>query len=59
MVLNSNNNSNISSTLNKDLIPLGKCINKLDNTCLGYIKDLNITQETKIIYNLTYKNNNK
>ncbi len=59
MVLNSNNNSNISSTLNKDLIPLGKCINKLDNTGLGYSKDLNITQETKMVSQLTYQNSNK
>lgn len=59
MDLNSNNNSNISSTLNKDLIPLDKYINKLDNTGLGYSKDLTITQKTKKVSQLTYQNSNK
>jgi len=56
MDLNSNHNSNISSTLNKDLIPLDKYINKLDNTGLGYSKDLIIKQKTKLVSQLTYQN---
>jgi len=59
MDLNSNNNSNISSTLNKDLIPFDKYINKLDNTGLGYSKDLIITKKTKLVSQLTYQNSNK
>jgi len=59
MDLNSNNNSNISSTLNKKLIPLDKIINKLDNSGLGYSKDLIITQKTKKVSQLTYQNSNK
>jgi len=59
MDLNSNNNSNISSTLNKNLIPLDKIINKLDNSGLGYSKDLIITQKTKKVSQLTYQNSNK
>lgn len=59
--LNSNNNSNISSTLNKDIISFYKNINKLDNTGLGYIKDLIITKKinTKKVSQLTYQNSNK
>jgi len=57
--LNSNNNSNISSTLNKDIIPLDKSVNKLENTGLVYSKDLILTQKTKIISQLTYQNSNK
>lgn len=52
MDLNSNNNCNTSSTLKKDLIPL-------DNTGLGYSKDLIITQKTKMVSQLTYQNSNK
>jgi len=59
MDLNSNNNSNISSTLNKDLIPFYKYINKLDNTGLGYSKDLFITKKKKLVSQLTYQNSNK
>jgi len=59
MDLNSNNNSNISSTLNKDLIPFYKYINKLDNTGLGYSKDLIIKQKTKMVSQLTNQNSNK
>ena len=58
MDLNSNNNSNISSTLNKDLIPLEKNINKLDNTGLGYSKNLNVKQKTKLVSQLTSQNSN-
>jgi len=66
MDLNSNNNSNISSTLNKDLIPFDKYINKLDNTGLNYSKNLIITptqgkKTTKTGYpaQLTYQNSHK
>ena len=59
MDLNSNNNSNISSSLNKDLIPLDKYINKLDTKGLGYSKDLNIKQKTKLVSQLTNQNSNK
>lgn len=60
MDLNSNNNSNISSTLNKDLIPfpLDKIINKLDNTGLGFSKNLNVKQKIKLVSQLTYQNSN-
>jgi hypothetical protein len=59
MDLNSNNNSNISSTLNKDLIPFYQYINKLNNTGLGYRKDLVIKQNKQMVSQLTYQNNNK
>lgn len=66
MDLNSNNNSNISSTLNKDLIPFDKYINKLDNTGLNYSKILILTptqgkKTTKTGYpaQLTYQNSHK
>ena len=59
MDLNSNNNSNISSTLIKDIITFDKNINKLDNTGLGYSKDLNINKKTKLVSQLTYQNSNK
>jgi len=59
MDLNSNNNSNISSTLNKDIITFDKYINKLDNTGLGYSKDLIINKKTKMVSQLTYQNSNK
>lgn len=59
MDLNSNNNSKISSTLNKDIISLDKYINNLDNTRLGYSKDLIINKKTKLVSQLTYQNSNK
>jgi len=59
MDLNSNNNCNISSTLNKNIITFDKNINKLDNTGLGYSKDLIINKKTKLVSQLTYQNSNK
>lgn len=59
MDLNSNNNSNISSILNKDIIHFDKYVNKLDNTGLGYNKDLIITNNSKMVSQLTNQNNNK
>jgi len=59
MDLNSNNNSNISSTLNKDIITFYKNINKRNNTSLGYNKNLNINKKTKLVSQLTYQNSNK
>lgn len=59
MDLNSNNNSNISSTLNKDIIIFDKYVNKLDNTGLDYDKDLIITNNTKMVSQLTNQNSNK
>ena len=59
MDLNSNNNSNISSTLNKDIFIFDKYNNKLDNTGLGYNKDLIITNKTKMVSQLTNQNSNK
>lgn len=59
MDLNPNNNSNISSTLNKDIIIFDKYFNKLDNTGLGYNKDLIITNKTKMVSQLTNQNSNK
>ena len=59
MDLNSNNNSNFSSTLNKDIIIFDKYVNKLDNTGLGYNKDLIITNKTKLVSQLTNQNSNK
>jgi len=57
MDLNSNKNSNISSTLNKELIPFDQDINKLDNTSLAYSKDLVIKK--KMVYQITHQNSNK
>ena len=59
MDLNSNNNSNISSTLNKDIIIFDKYVNKLDNTGLDYDKDFIITNNTKMESQLTNQNSNK
>jgi hypothetical protein len=59
MDINSNNNNNISSTLNKNIFTLDKDINILDKTGLGYSKDLIITQKTKMVSQLTYQNSNK
>ena len=59
MDLKSNNNSKISSTLNKDIITFDKYFNKLDNTDLGYSKDLIINKKTKLVPQLTYQNSNK
>jgi hypothetical protein len=59
MDLNSNNNSNISSTLNKDIITFDNYIHKLDNTGLGYSKDLIIKKKNKLVSQLTYQNSNK
>jgi hypothetical protein len=59
MDLISNNNSNISSTLNKDIIIFDKYVNKLDNTGLDYNKDLIITNNTKMVSQLTNQNSNK
>jgi hypothetical protein len=59
MDLNSNNNNNISSTLNKDLITYDKDINKINNTGFGYSKDLIIKTKTKMVSQLTYQNSNK
>jgi hypothetical protein len=59
MDLNSNNNSNIGSSLNKNLIPFDKHINKLDNMGLDYSKDLIIKKKTKMASQLTYQNSNK
>ena len=58
MDLNPNNNSNISSTLNKNIINFDKDINILDNTGIGYSKDL-IIKKTKMVSQLTYQNSNK
>jgi hypothetical protein len=56
---NSNNNSNISSTLNKDTIPFDQYINKIDNTGLGYSKDIIISHKAKMVTQLTSQNSNK
>ena len=58
MDLNPNNNSNISSTLNKNIINFDKYINILDNTGLEYSKDL-IIKKKKMVSQLTYQNSNK
>lgn len=58
MDLNPNNNSNISSTLNKNIINFYKYLNILDNTGLEYSKDL-IIKKKKMVSQLTYQNSNK